>query len=492
MSEHLNEGLRRAHERFRRDHDHLREQLMATLPERVAGPVSIGRLRRGWRWLGATKMRRSVFGSTAVAASLVLAALVLTPGKASHLYAMSDVINTLRTADVIHAKGWTWQPLIVPPGQERTRCPVETWIDRRNARERRKSSSYSTDGKSVNVSLTESVNDGKFVMEVNHAEETVEYTRLSQFRRQLQLHQSLDQMLEQWFGEREKLGFTNTGRVELGGKEFDLWRGELPVDEGPIRVRVEQWVAPGTKEIAALKYWVQSPASPGEWTLVLDIPTIERNVPIPPGTFDTTAPRDYTLKNTKETAIVPELQLGGGVGLGSVHITQHIEFAMADGSVLVGWRSWDDKDKGSQKKLFAPLEFGGTVPRLPIEVNALKPNRQGAAGTLIGYHLVHTEKDGRFCEWSLYVPNEPGLNRPEAMGYDVVHRFNQRVPGSAKLNVTNCVRIRDKADFDALVLGAMAELSDEARPPSGLTYDRIMELSRQKKASPATATAPGQ
>ena len=39
MSERLNDRLRRAHELFRRDQDRLRDELMASLPERMPGAM---------------------------------------------------------------------------------------------------------------------------------------------------------------------------------------------------------------------------------------------------------------------------------------------------------------------------------------------------------------------------------------------------------------------------------------------------------------------
>jgi hypothetical protein len=51
------------------------------------------------------------------------------------------------------------------------------------------------------------------------------------------------------------------------------------------------------------------------------------------------------------------------------------------------------------------------------------------------------------------------------------------------------IRIRNQADFDALVRGAMAELSDSGRAPAEITYERVLHLSRSA-AAPPTQTAP--
>lgn len=491
MSEHLTDRLRRAHDLFRRDHDKLREQLLASLPEQGPEPTSMHWVRRGWQWMGASKMRRRVFGMTAVAASLVLVAFVWMPGSGggSEAYGMNDVVNLLRTADVFHAKGYIFQPPVAPPGQERVKCPVEFWIDRPNGRSRLTRNSVRTDDAGMKVSIEERISDGQFVMDINHTEETVEYTRLTPFRRALDAHTSFDQQLEQWFGDLETVGFKNTGPAKLGDAHFDLWENTMGTTTGTIKVQL--WVEPRSRQIAALKYWTRPPQGT-EWTLGLDVPLLERNVPIPPGTFDTTPPEHYSLKNTKETATVGELHRGGGVSMDGVNTRQHIEFGLEDGSVLLGWHSWDEKDKTPQDRLFANLTFGGTLPKMPVEIYALKSRPPQANATLVGCHVTHTKKEGAFYEWSLYVPNRPAPIRNPMEGYDVLHRFHlrRRLPGTMILNVGTPIRIRNKNDFDALVLGAMAELSDSGKAPVGITYDRVMELTRRNSTKPSANSQP--
>ena len=51
------------------------------------------------------------------------------------------------------------------------------------------------------------------------------------------------------------------------------------------------------------------------------------------------------------------------------------------------------------------------------------------------------------------------------------------------LGVTNDIRIRNSNDFDALVRGAMAELSDDGQAPDHVTYEQVMELSKKLRES---------
>jgi len=43
--------------------------------------------------------------------------------------------------------------------------------------------------------------------------------------------------------------------------------------------------------------------------------------------------------------------------------------------------------------------------------------------------------------------------------------------------------IETSEDFDEWVLGAMAELSDDGKAPEGFTYDEVLELAEEIRAS---------
>ena len=495
MNERLDSQLRHLYASFTCGHDHLRANMMASLPEREPAPAPVGWARRGWQWIGETKMRRRLFGTTAVAASLVLAMITLWPGGGGRVYGMVDAVNLIRNAEVIHAKGWIYVPLTVKAGQERTRCPLEFWVDRQNARQRRRTAnSCFTHDKGTYVCLAESVSDGQFVMEVNHTDKSVEYSRLNPFSMKLQSRMAIDEMIKQWFGDPEQLeGFKKIKQEPIGTEAFDVWLGETSIDPGGnMKMRIQCWIAPKSGEIGKLKYWVHCPGAAEDWSLVLDIETIERNVPVAPGTFDTNPPKDYTLKNTKETATVPELT-AGGVGCDGLQFSKHIEFSLKDGGILIGWSSTDTKAEGPQDALFSGLEFGGALPRLPIELRDLGPVQAGTDLTLEGYHLAHTKKQGRFYEWSLYVADRPSPDRRPPRPYPASLRFNpvgrkERCSLQIMVN-SDSIRIRNQDDFDALVRGAMAELSDDGQAPDQVTYEKVMALGRRLQAAVATQPA---
>lgn len=455
---------------------------MDTLPARVPAPESAGRLRRGWHWIGETKMQRRILGTTALAATLALATIGLWPGGESQVHGMDDAVDLLRQADVIHAQGWFFVPPMAPPGQQRTRCPVEYWIDKPNDRQRSRSASYSVSSTGTTVNLTEIVSNGEFTMRIDHTDQTVEYTRLSPFQMRLRGHRMFNSMIEQWFGDPERLaGFTQVGQERIDGQALDVWQWDVELFPGAkIKRRVKSWIAPQTRQVVMLKSWISSSGAFEDGSLVLDLETIERDVAVPAGTFDLDPPEGYTSINTRETVAPRDLSMGSGLGLGELSLNTYISFALENGSILLAWSAGDRQAEGAQDALFSGLEFGGALPKLPVELYSLKPLQAGTEVTLIGYHLAHTVKNGRFYEWSLYVPDGLLSQDRRPAGYLTMIRYNpadRQVHASGHLTVTGDIHISGRDDFDMLVLGAMAELSDSGVAPHSVAYDRVMQLS---------------
>ena len=157
----------------------------------------------------------------------------------------------------------------------------------------------------------------------------------------------------------------------------------------------------------------------------------------------------------------------------------------------MAWTASDGQAEGAQEALFAGLDFCGALPKMPVELYGLKPMQAGTDVTLIGYHLAHTVKNGRFYEWSLYVPYGLLSEDRRQPGYLTMLRYNpadRQVDASGHLTVTGDIHISTRDDFDALVLGAMVELSDSGVAPHGVTYERVMQLSaRYSEERPAAS-----
>ena len=109
MSEPFDDELRQAHEPFRQNHDRLRDELMASLPEPTPEPTRVGWVGRGWQWIGETTMRRRLLGTSAVAASMVLAAtgiwvFLLAAPAPSAAAALDSAWQALTTAETLFVR----------------------------------------------------------------------------------------------------------------------------------------------------------------------------------------------------------------------------------------------------------------------------------------------------------------------------------------------------------------------------------------------------
>jgi len=180
----------------------------------------------------------------------------------------------------------------------------------------------------------------------------------------------------------------------------------------------------------------------------------------------------------------------GGVGYSddkySLSLRPEISFTMSNGSVLLGWSSLDSKSKTPTEEFSRGLEVGGLLPKLAVEIYALKPAGVSSDITYTGYHLTCTQKAGKFIEWSIFVPNSKPPTSVEQFGYDVIYRFNlePKPKWTIGLTVEYGLLIETAEDFNKWVLGAMAELSDDGKVPTGLTYKRVLRLAEEVLKSP--------
>ncbi len=77
MNTQTEDDLRRMYAAFDTDHDRLRDQLMASLPEQTQPLRTPSLARRGWQWFGQTKMKRRVVRSVAAAIPLMVGGLLI-------------------------------------------------------------------------------------------------------------------------------------------------------------------------------------------------------------------------------------------------------------------------------------------------------------------------------------------------------------------------------------------------------------------------------
>jgi hypothetical protein len=300
---------------------------------------------------------------------------------------------------------------------------------------------------------------------------------------------------------RQVEGFNVAGEETINGQRYEIWQGEFDHGVGGNiqRVRFEVWLSPATGKVGRTR-WQNKQED--QWVTTYERTLIERDVPLPEGLFVTEPRPGHEIKTSKEEATIPhrvpfleeDLYEDTKFRYASLNYRVRIAFALNDGSLLACWQAVDGLESHDQSKYFVDLQTGADLPKLPVEVFALSPAPNVRDVLFVGFHLAHTEKDTelgrRWYEWSLYVPDrEPP--KPEAvMNYHIHYRLNvDRTEAisirSSQTSTPDPQKIETQADFEAKVLRAMAERSDDGAIPEHVTYENVMWLAEQLRASVA-------
>ena len=428
--------------------------------------------------------------AAAVIIITIVLSIVVSDKLANPAYAITDLPRLFEEAKVIHVEGWEYFPNHrMPDGRKIPPVEIDDWIDLENGQSRMTGAGLSVDKNGVRIMIAETISSGQYKLSLNHTDKNATFFKISDYQRMLTANRTSRLIRGQVLGVIEQLeNFKKVGQEEIDGVKYDIWLGEFldPVRKHEYTHRHKIWVCPDTGELARTQIWSNVEGS--GWELEADYET-SYNVEIPNGVFEMTVPQGYVAVNTKEQAIPMELG-GGGVGYSddkySLSLRPEISFTMRDGSVLLGWSSSDSKSKTPPEEPFRGLEFGGPLPKLPVEICGLRPAGISSSVTYTGYHLAYTQKAGKFIEWSIFVPDDTPLASVEQFGYDAIYRFNLEPKPKWTIGLTAeyGLLIETGEDFDKWVLGAMAELSDEGKAPTGLTYERVLRLAEEVRKSP--------
>lgn len=468
--------------------DELVGQVMSRI-EAILPPASSALAERNiWR-----KIMKSKITKVAAAAVIIFAtalSIVFLDRSVAPAYAVTDLPGLFKKAKTIHIQGWQYfAGHRMPDGKEIPPVEIDNWIDLENGRARYTGTGLSIDKNGVRVTVSETISDGQYKLTLNHSEKYAVYFSISDYQRTLGAFRTSRVFCGQIFGDIEQLqNFEQVGWEQMDGVEYQVWQQDTAhaVTAHPDRLRF--WLSPQTGKLGRVQIW--SKAADDQWELNQDY-LVDYDVAIPDGVFTLEPPEGYTLKNTMETAIPLELGSGGGVRYSddrySLSADTVISFIMGDGSVIVAWQSSDSKSGTPQDEFFTGFEFGGPLPKLPVEIYGLKPAGVSSNLTYTGYHLAYTQKAGRFIEWSLYVPDGTPATSVRQLGCDVLYRFNMEPKPKWRIGLTvNCsLLIGGAEDFDKWVLGAMAELSDEGTAPAAITYQRVLALAKQVRQTSA-------
>jgi len=431
------------------------------------------------------------FTKFAAAAAIIVAAVLsitFLDKSVPPAYGITDLPELFEQAKVIHIQGWQYfGGDRMPNGKKIPPVEVDNWIDLENGRSRYTGTGLSIDKNGVRVTIGETISDGQYQVNLNHTEKYVTFFKISDYQRMLKTYHISKMMRGQIFGDIEQLqNFEKVGRERIEAVVYDIWQGEMIHAVTKHADRLKFWLSPNSGKLGRVQMW--SKVNDDQWELDYDYYDIDYNVVVPDGVFAMEIPEGYTLKNTRETAIPIELGSGGGVGYAddqcSLLADILIGFIMGDGSVIVAWRSVNNESEIPQDELFIGLEFGGPLPKLPVEIYGLKPAGVSSDITYTGCHLTYTQKAGKFIEWSLYVPDGTSPASVRQLGCDVLYRFNLDHEPKWRIGLTvDCMPIEAVEDFGKWVLGAMSELSDDGKAPENITYERVLRLAEQIRES---------
>lgn len=431
-----------------------------------------------WRIIMQSKKVRFIAAAIFIIATVL--SLTFFDKTVTTTYAITNIPQLLRQARTVHIKGWIIKPVPGMEVEQMPKYPLNFWFDLQNERVRyTQTGSITKDGKTTITEL-ETILNGQFMMNLDHTNKTVSYTRISPFLKVFMVRQNLDGLLNQLFKSGKAFGnFEKTGHEDIDGVIYEVWQGEydVPVPGAP-RVKMRVSFDPHTGNIAAMKAWGK--INDGDWLPALDITAIRRNIDLPEQLFSTTPPAGYTMQNTKETAKeISGIMSIGNFNYNNLIIRLQISFTLSDGSILLCWSGTDSRQKDSQQALFENLQPGSALPQLPVVVQKLESLMGKEPIIYTGRHLAFTQRDGQFFEWSLYVPKTPPSETP--LAYKIIHKINDsnaKEKSNPRAIISAIVTIDSQKDFESLVLGAMAQLSDNNQLPD-LTYQNVLNLTNK-------------
>jgi hypothetical protein len=416
------------------------------------------------------------------------------PGGSGRVYALSDMPALISSARTLHVRRLHYPPTWAPPEQEREIWAHDYWVDQPNLSwcwretyvgKRPGLLPGEPEGQHKGV---ERICDGQCIMIVDHRDKTVTYEKPTPFKLRYRVRHERDRATP--IRAESLASWTHVGNELLDGQMHQTWDLLIPPYGDGRSFRHRLWFSPQKGEVSRIQYWAQSPATNGQWVEAGVFERFERDVTPPPGTFSTEPPVDYRLVNTKETADPDTLDTCSVFGrVGARTAYGHVTYELPGRVLLFAVSCLEKgKDPAVQAGLFKDLVPGGPLPKLPLEIHTLLPTPRRGTLAWPGFHLAHTHKGGRHYEWTLYVPNQTAP-RSGIASYEGEYRVHTEGPAEPdpELRVSwgagNPLHIRNDADFNEFVLGAMAELSDAGIAPEGITYDYVMNLSQQLRES---------
>jgi len=431
------------------------------------------------------------FAAAAAIIIVVILSITFLDKSVTPAYGITDLPKLIKNAKTIHMKGWVYFPKKGQVVGEPAKLEFEYWFDVENGRYRLyKAGGIDKDTGEPRYYTT--VSDGHYIMGETYRRpakgkpwKSISFTKLSPFKARLEAYKSSYAVLMQMFGNMDQIkGSAKVGQEKIEGTVFDIWENKFYFSDGR-GTKIKTWLDPDSGKIGRALFWQKKQKNDPNWRLIFEIHTIELNVIPPSGIFSTEPPEGYKLDNTKETARTSELGIDSKrMMYKDYELHRHIGFTLSDGSVIIGW-SCPEKNRSSQSDLFKELTPGGRLPEFAAKIESLTSVPRQLGINYSGYHLVYTQKDGNYYEWSLYVTDIEPPARGSLLGYElnVKYEVDQNRFGTRLGNLSEDIVIDSSDDFNAWVRGAMAELSDDGKAPENVTYEGVLRLVEQIRES---------
>lgn len=453
--------------------------------------------------LGSCAVKLAVAVVFLLATLVAFCYLVVSFDAAAPVYAVTDVPEVLARAVTLHASGWRYFPgHTMPDGSPIPPVPIELWADLVNRRDRQSTASLTSGKEFVDIRVGEVIRDSQYLLRLDHTEKTASFYRSARPDQAEQRSETADRWVRLLLGDFTDLASSvKIGEEEVDGQWCEVWEWERMHQVSGAGQRTRFWFSPATGQMRRVQSWMKWNHT--DWRLTEEYTRIELDLPIPEAVFAVEVPAGYEATNTKETpaSSASHAPSVGGYADDKCSLSHGVapSFTLRDGSVIWGWWSIDEMSQVPREAYFADLTFGGPLPKLPIEFDALVPGGRPSQVVYRGYHLTHTcksyvDKGQILTEWALYVPEGSPPDSVEEYDYDAQYVFNldhtPRLQIGLPVPYGRCIRTAE--DFDRWVLAAIAETSDGDGFPEQLTFDRVIQLAEHVRQSQTTRDVQGQ
>jgi hypothetical protein len=435
------------------------------LTQKFSGSLASSRPEPKWRHIMKSKITK--FAAAAAIVLLVIGLFEFWPSvkMTGTVYGMTDIPRLLQEANTIYVHGWAFK-IATEKGE------VEYKVDRQNGRFYEKKPGFNPQ---IGAFSYIEVCDGEYLLDSCltlgvQPYQTIRYEKVSPFYSRVETQKRFRELF-MIFGNLDRVeGAQKTGKEKLDGILYDIWEGKIQCENNPVGViMVKGWLSGSDGRIGRFEVRIQE--NDTSEMHIMEFDKIELDLPLDNRDFSTDPIEGYVLENTKETAPAAELSKGW----------IKIAFTLEDGSVIIGWNGAHANDP-EQASLFQNLEIGGALPKFSLELTSLTAVPLQPPIEYPGYHLAYTCKEGRYYEWSLYVPYGMAPDRNSFMAYlanSLLNVDGERKKGFSGSLTSGDIPIKSNRDFQEWVLAAMAELSDDGRAPEYVTHDFVLNLANK-------------